>query len=143
MFVLTALSLFSSIRLVRYQPIHRPRVFISICLMPFAGSASSTPYTLHNDRRPLPQGDDFDNDKHSTMSHASGVSRVEHGYDALRQVAGNRVRRGYCAPEFLEEIASRGVQTSLKKHPERRFTVLSGMEARSYFKDYLRCVPLQ
>jgi len=104
-----------------------------------AGSPYASPHnTPHKLRNPLPRVDDADDDKQSTMSHASGVPRAEHALESLRLVAGNRVRRARCAPEFLEEIVNKGVQDSLKDSSSRRFKIIIGSDARSYFKNYVQ-----
>ncbi|KAF8913157.1 hypothetical protein CPB84DRAFT_520360 [Gymnopilus junonius] len=104
-----------------------------------AGSPYASPHnTPHKLRNPLPKVDDVDDDKHSTMSHSSGVPRAEHAFESLRLVAGNRVRHARCAPEFLEEIANKGVQDSLKDSSSRRFKIISGSDARTYFKDFVQ-----
>ncbi|KAF8167590.1 hypothetical protein B0H34DRAFT_682448 [Crassisporium funariophilum] len=77
---------------------------------------------------------DIDDDKQSILSGASGVPRAEQTLDVLRLVAGNRVRHARCAPEFLEEIATRGAP---KKLVSKKFKIISGSEARSYFKSYI------
>ncbi|KDR85494.1 hypothetical protein GALMADRAFT_364491 [Galerina marginata CBS 339.88] len=105
--------------------------------MPPAGSPYASPYSAYRERNPLPKVEDPEDDKQSTMSRASGVPRAEHALDALRLVAGNRVRHARCAPEFLEEIATRGVQDSLKQSSSRKFKIINGSEARTYFKNYI------
>ncbi|KAF9566989.1 hypothetical protein CPC08DRAFT_63434 [Agrocybe pediades] len=107
--------------------------------MPPAGSLyAPSPLKQHNS---LPKLERLDDDKRSTLSRASGVPRAEHALDILQLVAGNRVRHASCAPEFLEEIASKGAQNSLKKSPHRTFKIIHGSEARSYFKEYVRGHP--
>ena len=44
----------------------------------------------------------IDDDKQSTTS--QDAPRAEHTFEALRLVAGNRVRHARCAPEFVEEV---------------------------------------
>lgn len=75
-----------------------------------------------------------DDDKQSTISR--DVPRAEHALEALQLVAGNRVRHARCAPEFLEEIAG----AHFKKFTSKKFKVIAGSEARSFFKNYIMCV---
>lgn len=73
----------------------------------------------------------FDDDKQSTVS--QDVPRAEHALEALQLVAGNRVRHARCPPEFLEEVA--GVH--LKKFTTKKFKIIAGSEAKSYFENYI------
>jgi hypothetical protein len=101
--------------------------------MPPTGSFHHSPYSSQGEHKKL---DDVEDDKKSTMSQASGVPRAEHALDALRLLAGNRVRHARCAPEFLEEIAVKGVRYTLKRTSSKNCRVICGSEARSAFKDY-------
>lgn len=103
--------------------------------MPPAGSFHPSPHSSQGEYKKL---DDVEDDKQSTMSRASGVPRAEHALDALRLVAGNRVRHARCAPEFLEEIATKGAQHILKRTSSKNCKVICGSDARSAFKDYMR-----
>lgn len=104
--------------------------------MPPAGSFYSSPRSSQGEHKKL---DDVEDDKQSTMSRASGIPRVEHALDTLRLVAGNRVRHARCAPEFLEEIATKGAQHILKRTSSKNCKVICGSDARSAFKDYIKC----
>ncbi|KAF8807870.1 hypothetical protein BYT27DRAFT_7189962 [Phlegmacium glaucopus] len=73
----------------------------------------------------------FDDDKQSTISR--DIPRAEHALEALQLVAGNRVRHARCAPEFLEEVAG----AHLKKFTSKKFKIITGSEARSFFKNYI------
>jgi len=109
--------------------------------MPSAASPYASPHTTpHKLRNPLPKVDDVDDDKQSTTSRDSGVPRADHALESLRLVAGNRVRHARCVPEFLEEIANKGVQDSLKDSSSRKFKIICGSEARSFFKNYVEYV---
>lgn len=85
--------------------------------------------------------DNVDDDKQSLISRSSGTPRAEQGLDTLRLVAGNRVRHARCAPEYLEEMAVKGIPESVKKAVSQKFKVIAGQEARTYFKNYVECVP--
>ncbi|KAF9486434.1 hypothetical protein BDN70DRAFT_869975 [Pholiota conissans] len=100
-----------------------------------AGSYHPSPFSSPRER--LRNVDDLDDDKQSTLSHSSGTPRANQGKDALRLVAGSRVRHGRCAPEFLEEIATTGVPDSLRKATSKKFKFLLGSDARTYFKNYI------
>lgn len=102
--------------------------------MPPAGSFYLSPHSSQGEYKKL---DDVEDDKQSTMSRASGIPRAEHALDALRLVAGNRVRHARCAPEFLEEIAIKGAQHFLKRSSSKNCKVICGSDARSAFKDYI------
>ncbi|KAF8956070.1 hypothetical protein BDZ97DRAFT_1925850 [Flammula alnicola] len=102
-----------------------------------AGTFHPSPYSSPGERHSLVKSEDVEDDKRSTMSQASGVPRADQGLDALQLVAGNRVRHARCAPEFLEEIATKGVQDSLRKATSKKFKVIAGSEARTYFKNYI------
>lgn len=102
--------------------------------MPSAGSSHPSPHSSQGEHRTL---DDVEDDKQSTMSRASGIPRAEHALDALRLVAGDRVRHARCAPEFLEEIATKGVHQTLKRTSSKNCKVICGSDARSAFKDYM------
>ena len=104
--------------------------------MPPAGSFHPSPHSSQGEYKKL---DDVEDDKQSTMSRASGIPRAEHALDALRLVAGNRVRHARCAPEFLEEIAIKGAQHFLKRTSSKNCKVICGSDARSAFKDYIKC----
>lgn len=104
--------------------------------MPPAGSFHLSPHSSQGEYKKL---DDVEDDKQSTMSWASGTPRAEHALDALRLVAGNRVRHARCAPEFLEEIATKGAQHILKRTSSKNCKVICGTDARSAFKDYITC----
>jgi len=99
--------------------------------MSLAGSSHASPISSHQEQRPLD-----DDDKQSTISHASGVTRGEHALEALRLVAGNRVRHARCAPEFLEDIATKGAD-GLKKIFPTQLKIIGGSEAKSFFRHYL------
>jgi len=75
--------------------------------------------------------DIVDDDKQSTIS--QDIPRAEHALEALQLVAGNRVRHARCAPEFLEEVAG----AHFKKFTSKKFKIISGSEARSFFKNYI------
>ena len=104
--------------------------------MPPTGSFHPSPHSSQGEYKTL---DDVEDDKQSTMSRASGIPRAEHALDALRLVAGNRVRHARCAPEFLEEIAIKGAQHFLKRTSSKNCKVICGSDARSAFKDYIKC----
>ena len=74
----------------------------------------------------------LDDDKQSTISQDS-IPRAEHVLEALQLVAGNRVRHARCAPEFLEEVAGAHFKTFTSK----KFKIITGSEARSFFKNYI------
>ena len=78
--------------------------------------------------------DTVDDDKQSTTS--QDAPRAEHTFEALQLVAGNRVRHARCAPEFLEEVAG----AHFKKFTTKKFKIITGSEARSFFKNYIMCV---
>lgn len=78
--------------------------------------------------------DTVDDDKQSTTS--QDILRAEHTFEALQLVAGNRVRHARCAPEFLEEVAG----AHFKKFTSKKFKIITGSEARSFFKNYIMCV---
>ena len=75
-----------------------------------------------------------DDDKQSAVS--QDILRAEHTLEALQLVAGNRVRHALCAPEFLEEVAG----AHFKKFTSRKFKIITGSEANSFFKNYIMCV---
>lgn len=75
-----------------------------------------------------------DDDKQSAIS--QDIPRAEHTFEALQLVAGNRVRHARCAPEFLEEVAG----AHFKKFTSRKFKIITGSEANSFFKNYIMCV---
>lgn len=75
-----------------------------------------------------------DDDKQSTTS--QDIPRAEHTFEDLQLVAGNRVRHARCAPEFLEEVAG----AHFKKFTSKKFKIITGSEARSFFKNYIVCV---
>lgn len=103
-----------------------------------AGSYHPSPYSSPRERQR--KIDDVEDDKQSTLSHSSGVPRtVQPGKEALRLVAGNRVRHARCAPDFLEEIGTKGIPDSLRRATSKKFRVVSGTEARTYFKNYIVC----
>lgn len=104
--------------------------------MPPAGSFHPSPQSSQGEHKKL---DDVEDDKQSTMSRASGIPRADHALDALRLVAGNRVRHARCAPEFLEEISTKGAQYILKRTSSKNCKVICGSDARSAFKDYIKC----
>ena len=104
-----------------------------------ASSQSSSPHSPFNHLR-FP--DDVEDDRKSTFSQDSGVPRANGALHALQLVAGNRVRHGRCPPEFLEEIATRGANDSLRRFIAKKFRVMSGQEARLFFKNYIRFVSL-
>lgn len=74
-----------------------------------------------------------DDDKESAVSH---ILRAEHTLEALQLVAGSRVRHARCAPEFLEEVAG----AHFKKFTSKKFKIITGSEANSFFKNYIMCV---
>ena len=76
----------------------------------------------------------IDDDKQSTTS--QDILRAEHTFEALQLVAGNRVRHARCAPEFLEEVAG----AHFKKFTSKKFKIITGSEANSFFKNYIMCV---
>ena len=78
--------------------------------------------------------DSVDDDKQSTTS--LDIPRAEHTFEDLQLVAGNRVRHARCAPEFLEEVAG----AHFKKFTSKKFKIITGSEARSFFKNYVLCV---
>ena len=82
---------------------------------------------------------DVEDDRKSTFSQESGVPRADGAFHALQLVAGNRVRHGRCAPEFLEEMSTRGANHSLRRFMAKKFKVMSGQEARLFFRSYIRC----
>lgn len=86
---------------------------------------------------------DLDDDRKSTFSQGSGVPRADGAVHALQLIAGNRVRHGRCAPEFLEDMATRGANDSLRRFMAKKFKVMSGQEARLFFRNYIRCGKLQ
>lgn len=102
-----------------------------------AGCYHPSPYSSPRER--LRKVDEVEDDKQSTLSHSSGVPRADQGKDALRLVAGNRVRHARCAPEFLEEIANKGVPDSLRKATSKKFKFITGSDARTFFKNYIMC----
>ena len=78
--------------------------------------------------------DTIDDDKQSTDS--QDIPRAEHTFETLQLVAGNRVRHARCAPEFLEEVAG----AHFKKFTSKKFKIITGSEAKSFFKNYIVCV---
>lgn len=86
--------------------------------------------------------DNADDDKQSLISRSSGTPRAEQGHDTLRLVAGNRVRHARCAPEYLEDMAVKGIPESVRKAVSQKFKVIAGQEARTYFKNYVECVSI-
>lgn len=83
--------------------------------------------------------DDVDDQK-SMMSQESGIPLATGALHALQLVAGKRVRHGRCAPEFLEELAAKGANDGLRRFVPNKFKVISGQEARIFFKSYIRCL---
>ena len=123
------------------QPILRPSfpLLLLYHIMSPTGSSRASLLGSQREHKPFDKTEDTDDDKHSTISHDSGVPRAEHALDALRLVAGDRVRHARCAPEFLEEIATKGAHDELRKASGNNVKVIGGAEARSFFRNYLRC----
>lgn len=100
-----------------------------------SGSQTSSTPSSFKDRR---SADDVEDDR-STFSQESGVPRANGALHALQIVAGHRVRHGRCAPEFLEEMATRDANDGLRRFMAKKFKVMSGQEARLFFRNYIRC----
>jgi hypothetical protein len=87
--------------------------------------------------KPVERTDDVEDDQKSMMSQESGIPRADGALHALQHVAGKRVRHGRCAPEFLEEMAAKGANDGLRRFVPKKFKVISGQEARIFFRSYI------
>lgn len=117
--------------------------------MPPAGAAHPSPYSSPRARQRKIDDDGHtveNDDRQSTRSHASGGSRTvtpapQAGKDALRRVAGHRVRHARCAPDFLAALGARGeVPESVRRATSKQFRIVGGSEARAFFAGYIACV---
>lgn len=100
-----------------------------------ASSNTASPRSSLKEHKPT---DDVDDDRKSTISQESGFARADGALHALQLVAGNRVRHGRCAPEFLEEMSIKGANDRLRRFVPKKFKVISGQEAKLFFKQYVR-----
>ncbi len=100
--------------------------------------SSHTMSPLMREYKPVERTDDVEDDQKSMMSQESGIPRADGALHALQHVAGKRVRHGRCAPEFLEEMAAKGANDGLRRFVPKKFKVISGQEARIFFKSYIR-----
>jgi len=100
--------------------------------------SSHTTSPLMREYKPVERTDDVEDDQKSMMSQGSGIPRADGALHALQHVAGKRVRHGRCAPEFLEEMAAKGANDGLRRFVPKKFKVISGQEARIFFRSYIR-----
>ncbi|KAF9535698.1 hypothetical protein CPB83DRAFT_842180 [Crepidotus variabilis] len=96
---------------------------------------NGSPHSSHKEHRPL--AEEIEDDQKSTISQESGVPRTDGALLSLQLVAGNRVRHGRCAPEFLEEMATKGAYDSFRRSLPKKLKVITGQEARQFFKNYI------
>ncbi|KAF8899405.1 hypothetical protein BD779DRAFT_1667079 [Infundibulicybe gibba] len=67
----------------------------------------------------------------STVSRSDSVAS-----DALKSIAGDKIRRGRCAPGYLQQVARSGEIEALDKS-NRKVTLIDGPEATKFYEKYL------
>ena len=123
--------------------------------MPHTSAAHPSPYSSPRARQRKIDDDgntveNTNDDRQSTRSHASGVPRPtaaapapapQAEKDALRRVAGHRVRHARCSPDFLATLGARGeVPESVRRATSKQFKIVGGGDARAFFTGYIACV---
>ncbi|RXW24537.1 hypothetical protein EST38_g1317 [Candolleomyces aberdarensis] len=90
---------------------------------PSASSTTTTKYSSSRSKR-HEDGDD----KASISSKSTHPAKGPRGVEALRDIAGERVRHSKCPPEYLEAIAPR---------EDEQVNIISGNEASTFFVKFL------